>query len=367
MKNFVFLAHWSLAFVEEQFYALFRNFQKSCTHNCIYFSEWNNSVAVNYLLHKLFHASDQATKTDFSNYPDMNRNSDQQHSLIHCAVEDTIFIVYFSPRHLEFFLQSSGNRFPQRYIWWQIEQATNTSFFNNRKYVACIQNSLAILEFSRANTVPNLHSHCLFAPFSRDANDLKYSSNCARAETICNHQKQRLLQDNPHFASVVKQKFQPRSVLLLGTCEKERRKTFVQLCNQINVTVLHPHRFNYYYGLERQEYIKEFINNCAHLLSVAINIHQYENSVLEQAKIYLLLANGIDVVVSERSTSEFENAQIKAACGQRVVFVNSLQEAAEIAAKMCCEKRLSAKTELRNSQCFENLYLKLLQNIATLV
>jgi hypothetical protein len=257
-------------------------------------------------------------------YPTVTSNS-ASHQLAHCTRDETLFVVYFNPRHLEFFLRSTGNRFPHRYVWWQVEQASNAFFFDNPLYRATIGKALALLEFSRFNCL-SIPLPTLYTPFSRDPQHLLYTPGEQRLH-ICDHQRRRLRQDNPHFTAsrpaIVGQ------VLLLGTCETERRQEFKRLCEARGLMLEHPQSFNYLFGLDRQDYIAEFVQQCRGQ-AVAVNIHQYEHSMLEQAKIFLLLANGCDIVVSERSHAPAEDAMLAAVCGAALIFVDSLAEAVDI-------------------------------------
>jgi len=129
--NLVFLAHWSAAFVEEQFYALYLAMstqlaeESSTCLSVTYFCEWHNQCAVNHLIDCLFAPLDNnnTAARDTRHYPPTTSN-DAHHQLAHCTADNTLFVVYFPPRHLAFFLASTGNRFARRYVWWQAEQAS---------------------------------------------------------------------------------------------------------------------------------------------------------------------------------------------------------------------------------------------------
>src|ERR1700690_1799972 len=115
MKFVVFLTHWSIAFIEEQFYALYRRLAIPDPQRFIYFAEWHNSAAVDHLL-SMFEPRN--TTYDKSFYPPTTTNS-PVHQLMQCNCDNTLFVIYFNPRHLAFFLRSTFNRFPRHYVWWQ--------------------------------------------------------------------------------------------------------------------------------------------------------------------------------------------------------------------------------------------------------
>lgn len=367
MKNVVFLAHWSFAFVEEQFYAMFKQLRDAneSSFNLIYFCEWNNGFAVDCLINHLFCGTTHVRH--FTNYPAVTTNN-TTHQLSNCTKEDTIFVLYFTPRHLQFFLQSTAQRFPKRYIWWQVEQSSNKSFFSDEKYCQVIRNALAIIEFSRSNGLDQFSNPRFQIPFSRE--NLFYNDDDAspltrmRLENICNHQKKRLLQDNPAFLHQNVIQFRQQSVLLLGTCEPRRRMHFKQMCLNRNINIVHPFQYYYYFGLERQKFICDFVRSCANHLAIGVNIHQYENSVLEQAKIYLLLANGCDVVVSEKSRSLYENTHIKSVCGDRIILVDSFDDAVGTIENLIHKEKMTKNNLLTNPKCYKALFARISQEIA---
>lgn len=382
-KNVVFLAHWSLAFVEEQFYALYSRLSDAnqSSDTFIYFCQWNSREAVDYLVHQLFVDVETDKKwpktVDLSDYPLSDNNNSSSsgsnvenkeasakaadcHQLQGCTRENTLFVVQFNPRHLKFFLRSTGSRFAQRYAWWQIEQCSNKWFFNDSLYRRTVHGAVAVLEFSRFNKLDSLPDGMtmLYAPFSRSSKHLLYSRepqtqlDCWRRDNICRHQRRRLLQDNPSFASVmpkvcigsISSNNNNDAVLLLGTCDVDRRRRFKKMCTVRGVQIVHPYKHSYLFGFERQQYIQQF--------SVAVNIHQYEPSALEQAKLYLLLVNGCETIVSEKSHSAAENAMIETTGKGRIVLADSMQGAAEtLVATLLQRKQQSGENRGAGSTC----------------
>lgn len=380
--NVVFLAHWSAAFVEEQFYALYLAMSTQLadeTSTCLsvtYFCEWHNQCAINHLIDCLFAPLDNnnTAARDTRHYPPTTSN-DAHHQLAHCTADNTLFIVYFPPRHLAFFLASTGNRFARRYVWWQAEQASHPVWQRkNDIYCRVVRNALALLEFSRANILPQFGGLRLFVPFSRNADDLKYDAvatrlNAMRAANLCAHQRQRLIEDNPRFLAA-----QPPSsvsnsvsVMLLGACDNvPRRRAFKEQCAKSGIDVWHPLEHNYLFGVERQQFIATFVAACGNRQAVAVNVHQYELCALEQAKIYLLLANGCDVVVSERSRSSLDDALLETACHGRLLLVDSVNVAIRKIAEQCAlpKRRLEA---LRNPPYYRHLVRNLIRQLCRIV
>ncbi len=321
MKNVVFVAHWSLAFIEEQFYAFYKQLKDTNVNlNVVYFCQWNNGAAVRYLVEQLFETKENL-KPLYTNFPPFTE-LEQNHSLISCIKENTVFVMQFNPVHLKFFLRATGNRFPINYIWWQIEQPSNNEFFNDILYLRTIANARFVIDF-----LPTENG--LQRAFSRDKELLLYDDvEQDRIKNIANHQSLRLVQDNPRFSRLTQPHYAHNQVLLLGTCDVLRRRFFRKICNEKGINVLHPHSYNYLFAKKRQDFIQGFVNSCHDdgKLAIAVNVHQYENSELEKAKLYLLLANNCDIVISEHSISKEDDLAEAQICNNRLFFVNNLQE-----------------------------------------
>jgi len=322
MKNVVFLAHWSLAFIEEQFYALFSKLKNQASKcKFMYFCDWDNESAVRHLVENLFEQSE--LKPTYNHFPPFDRNLFDQHPILQCTTQDTLFIVQFNPSHLRHFLAATGNRFPRRYYWWQIEQKSNQGFFSDNEYTQTISNAQGVLEFSDETAA-------FYCPFSCDTRLLLYteSEDCLRIRNIAQHQALRQRQDNRRFANKKPPPPSQGQVLLLGTCEVLQRKFFKKLCDESDIPVLHPFSFNYLFALERQKWIQDFVKVCHDCgkHAIAVNIHQYNDSHLETAKIFLLLANGCDVVLSERSVCPKLDTKMEKLCHPRLIFCESIRE-----------------------------------------
>lgn len=324
MKNVVFLAHWSLAFIEEQFYALFSKFKNQASKcKFIYFCDWDNESAVKHLVENLFEQSE--IKPTYNHFPPFDKNLFDQHPILQCTTQDTLFIVQFNPSHLRHFLAATGNRFPRRYYWWQIEQKSNHGFFSDNVYSQAISNAQGVLEFSDETAT-------LYCPFICDTRLLLYDTESddagSRIRNIAQHQALRQRQDNRRFVNKNPPPALRNQVLLLGTCEVLQRQFFKKLCVESGIPVLHPFSFNYLFALERQKWIQDFVkvsHDCGQQ-AIAVNIHQYNDSHLETGKIFLLLANGCDVVLSERSVCRQLDARIEKFCHPRLIFCDSIRE-----------------------------------------
>ena len=348
-KNVVFLAHWSIAFIEEQFFAFYKQLQLTTSKNVVYFCQWNNQFAVDYLVNHLFQSISPLEPT-FENFP-ASKNNNHKHCLKQFDASETIFVVQFNPTHLKHFLKATGNRFPKNYIWWQIEQENNIEFFQDALYSKTIGDSILICDFSRNQ----LKSNYLYTPFSRNSEYLLYDAvrDKERIENIANYQTQRLIQDNPRFAKHLMPQPTKNSVILLGTCEVLQRRFFKKLCLEENISVLHPNSFHYLFALERQQFIQNFVDYCHKngKFAVAVNVHQYENSTLEKAKIYLLLTNNCDLVLSEHSNSLIDDSATDVSCNGQLQFVNSLREMVQkILQIQKLEYKFVEKKKLRDSQ-----------------
>jgi hypothetical protein len=366
MIRLIFLTHWSCAFIEEQFYALYRRLNSR--RNCVYFTDWHNRAAVRHLL-SLFEptvAKNNMISYDNTFYPDITTDS-PNHQLVGCTHANSLFIVYFNPRSLAFFRRSINNRFPTRYVWWQVEQTSNAAFFSDATYWNTIRGACGVLNVSHFNDLPLLTVPSWYAPFSRDAHLLQYTQDDGGARlALCQHQKKRLIQDNPQFAAALPVL---GDLLLLGSCDAPRRQEFKQLCVAHGLTLQHPYAFNYLFAHERQEFICEFVRrrHADGKQAVAVNVHQHQPAMLEQAKIYLLLANGCDIVVSECSRNAAEDALVMSACEGRLVLGASLADVAERAAvhyNQPWEVSDSAKTVVDLSwqtKLFERLLQQLMQ------
>ena len=320
MKNVVFLAHWSLAFIEEQFFALYKNICATNLINAVYFCNWTDRQAVHYLIYFLFEQTETDVLPTFENFPTFEKEQKQtSHPLENFTINDTLFVIQFNPLHLKYFLKSTGGRFPKNYVWWQIEQTGNREFLKDQLYKATIERAKMIIDFNS-----NALNHC---PFSAANRLLSYENCDIQRLKMIRHQKDRLIQDNPRFSKSIAGKQLKNSVLLLGTCDVLRRKFFKKLC-QGKIEIVHPREHNYVFAKEREEFIENFIRQC-HMhsqLAISVNIHQYEESALEKAKIFLLLANGCDLVLSERSIHVDEEQSMQEICGPRLKFVNNLHE-----------------------------------------
>ena len=341
ISHVVFLAHWSLAYIEEQFYALYTNLKNGLERRgvkSIYFCHWHDRRLVRQLFDLFVTIGDDCEDSraiDFANYPSNAIVGEQQTvDLDECSADNTLFIVHFNPRHLTFFLQSNGHVFPAHYCWWQIEQASNSSFFQNSLYRDVLLRAKAHLQFSRTNVLEFYAGRTFYTPFSRTGllYDESDSFTQLRLQNICNHQKQRLLQDNRAFRRHGFDTFQEmgvaaatKKVLLLGTCQPRRRAEFVRHCKRLGVTVVHPFEHNYLFGLERQDFIRQ----CR----VAVNIHQYKHSCLEQAKLFLLIENGCQRILSEKSVSDIETQLVRLACKGYVEMHDTPQRIATVLAK----------------------------------
>jgi len=147
-----------------------------------------------------------------------------------------------------------------------------------------------------------------------------------RIKNIAQHQSSRLIQDNPRFSKRATPSPRINSVLLLGTCTVYRREFFVKLCAENGIEVLHPNSFNYLFALERQDFIQNFVTYCHsnNKFAIAVNVHQYPDSVLETAKIFLLLANKCDIVLSEHSKCTTQEKTIASAVNNRLEYCDTL-------------------------------------------
>jgi len=155
--------------------------------------------------------------------------------------------------------------------------------------------------------------------------------------------------------------------MLLGACDNvPRRRAFKQRCAQSGIDVWHPVEHNYLFGVERQQFIAKFVAACGNRQAVAVNVHQYELCALEQAKIYLLLANGCDVVVSERSRSSLDDALLETACHGRLLLVESVDDVIRKIAEQRALPKRRLET-LRNPPYYRHLVRNLIRQLCTVV
>lgn len=161
---------------------------------------------------------------------------------------------------------------PKKYIAFQMEQSTNNRWFT-QKYFDILNNAIAILDYSTEN--------------------IKYLK-----EQKVDHCKL-------FFTPIDKRAYPPKDhvekeydVLFYGDTNNNRRKEYLEaISKHFNTKII-----NNLFGEKLQDEINK--------TKIVINVHYYENALLETTRIYECLSHGA-TVVSEESIDFIEHTQLK--------------------------------------------------------
>jgi len=269
----------------------------------------------------------------------------------------TLYVLAMNVRELKRLLALSKQKLPLYYVWYQTEQFSNTRFFRDSIWMRGLSNAVWIWEYSEANAEylktrvghatitlvrhafcasTMLHSPLVLPPtqsklettatiVEKEENEQNKetaaSVNSASEEIVASDEqannerlprRQRFLRSHRSFAALQRSQTTPKAsngvdeknkdtndfcdVLLLGVVAGDARVRCVRLLrDKYKLKVDVPPRGRYWYEADREQQIRR--------AKVCINVHYFRTpSVLETARLTLLLANG-SAVVSEHSTA----------------------------------------------------------------
>jgi len=163
-------------------------------------------------------------------------------------------------------------RMPDFYIAFQMEQTISTRWFD-QNYLDKLENAYAVFDYSISN-IDSFKKHSLF---------------CNR---LC------YLPIDLHPSIINTTESYDYDVLFYGDTECPRRREFLQqIQKRFKIKILYN-----VFGIELENEIKK--------AKIVVNIHYYENSLLETTRLYEVLSLGRSVIVSERSSDSVEEKKL---------------------------------------------------------
>ncbi len=207
---------------------------------------------------------------------------------------------------------------PECYIAYQMEQTINSRWLTD-KYIEILEQAEAILDYSKVNIE-------YFGKYEKLKDKLYYVPiGVSKAESVDD-------------AFLENQKY---DVLFYGDINCDRRKRIIdELKKSFNVRVEHD-----LFGDEMHEVIRQS--------KVVINIHYYENAMLETTRLAEILSLGTSIIVSEKSCDREEEVRMEGLVD--FVEVGNTDEMKErISHWLGCERK--DKLEEKN-RCIVNEFL----------
>lgn len=166
---------------------------------------------------------------------------------------------------------------PDLYLSFQMEQFVSTHWMTD-EYIEILENSFAVFDYSEANLE-------IFYQNERIKNKLYYCPISYNREQINTQSGNR--EETPY------------DVVFYGAVNSPRRERILgELKKKFNIRIIED-----LFGEELYAELKK--------AKIVVNIHYYENALLETTRLYEILTLGTSVVVSERSADQRADEQIE--------------------------------------------------------
>lgn len=204
---------------------------------------------------------------------------------------ETLYVFTMALSELQRMRRRWRHHWPHLYVWWQVEQYTNSMYFSNRSFLYVLDKAAWIWDYAETNIehVQRLVSTPItWVPHAFDARTMLHEPIPPSAD--------------PSTCEV--------DVLFMGTVSGWARQAAVLTLRDAGLRVELSPVDRYWYGAEREQHIRS--------ARVHINVHYFRDpAVQETCRLNILLSNGA-CVVSERSG----DAAVDAAYGDAIVLVD---------------------------------------------